>query len=289
MNFHPLFRRAAEIMAWLAIAFGATGCVAMQGNRVALVIGNSAYTSVPALKNPVHDKEDVCAEMSKLGFRTLCHDQVRTRADFEALVTEYVDALKDGSTGFFLYSGHGVQKAGQNYLVPTDAGAVVSGDPLQQLYPLDDLFAKLRRKRSLFTLVVLDACRSDPFAAGAGSEGRRAAFTRTLEVVGQASYGTALINDAPPGTMVLYATASRDTASDGAGRNGPLTKHFLRFVGVRGMTVEDLTKNVIRGVQDETREIFGKEQTPYVYASLRRPFCFAGCFDPTNFRVPPTN
>jgi Caspase domain len=146
-------------------------------------------------------------------------------------------------------------------------------------------------------MVVLDACRTDPFAPpppGSASTknvvdaATRAAFVKSLEVVARASYGTALINDAPVGTIVLYATASKDTAYDGVGGNGPLTKHFLRSVGIRGMTVEDLTKNVISGVQDETKRIFGRPQTPFVYQSFRNTFCFANCvgFDIT--RVPPT-
>ena len=80
-----------------------------------------------------------------------------------------------------------------------------------------------------------------------------------------------------------------DTAYDGVGGNGPLTKHFLRNVKIRGLTVEDLTKNVISGVQDETKQVFGKPQTPFVYQSFRNKFCFAGCFDPGDFTVPPTN
>jgi uncharacterized caspase-like protein len=268
-------------------------------NKVALIIGNSAYTSVSTLTNPAKDATDICSALKRVGFQADCPTQVGTRAEFEAHVKKYVDSLGPNSAGVFYYSGHGVQAAGENYLVPTNARVnSAREDPLPQLYRLSELFDKLRQKPTAFQMVVLDACRTDPFAPPSpGSAGTksvldaasRAAFVESLEVVARASYGTALINDAPVGTIVFYATASKDTAYDGVGGNGPLTKHFLRNVEIRGLTVEDLMKNVISGVQDETKQIFGKPQTPFTYQSFRNKFCFAVCFDPSNFQVPPTN
>jgi uncharacterized caspase-like protein len=302
---HPRSSGAKLSLGWLACLLCALLPMACANNappavrnKVALVIGNSAYTAVLPLANPANDAKDMCDALTRLGFKPLCHTQVRSRAEFEAHVKEYVDELGPGSAGVFYYSGHGVQASGENFLVPTEAGVgSARDDPLPQLYRLSDLFDKLRQKPTAFQMVVLDACRSDPFAPpprGAPGKGvldpaSRAAFVKSLEAVAKASYGTALINDAPVGTIVLYATASKDTAFDGDGRNGPLTKHFLRNVGIRGLNVEDLMKNVISGVQDETKRIFGKEQTPFVYQSFRNKFCFAGCFDPGNFQVPPTN
>lgn len=265
--------------------------------KVALVIGNSAYAVATPLTNPANDAKDMCDALTRLGFKTLCPTDLRTREDFEKHVQAYLDALGPGTQGVFFYSGHGVQAAGENYLVPTDAGLGPKSDaPLAQLYHLGELFDKLRQKPSDFQMVILDACRNDPFAAvPAGGRGvseavtRRAAFARNLQVSARASYGTAAVNDAPPGTIVLFATASKDTAFDGDGRNGPLTKHLLRNIGERGLSVDDLIKKVTVGVESETRRIFGKVQTPYTYQSYHKKFCFAGCLDSKVFQVPATN
>jgi len=285
-------------LAVLCFVFGC-GCSTV-GQGVALVIGNSNYKTVTRLNNPGNDADDVCKALQRLGFKATCPKDVQTAAEFERHVTAFVDELGPQATGLFFYSGHGVQASGENFLVPTDVSVNSAGEnPISQLYPLSHLFAQLARKPEAIKMVVLDACRDDPFApvplvgAGnppAGNVATRSALTkRSLEVVAKASYGTARINDAPAGTIVLYATASKDTAYDGKGRNGPLTKHFLLNVEKRGMSVEELIKKVTSGVQTDTMEIFGKPQTPFVYQSFSRNFCFAGCFDPTNFQVPPAN
>jgi uncharacterized caspase-like protein len=85
--------------------------------------------------------------------------------------------------------------------------------------------------------------------------------------------------------MVLYATASKEAAFDGEGRNGPLTKHLLQHIGTRGLTVEELIKRVTAGVETETLRDFRKRQTPFIYGSFSGRFCFAGC--PGESDVPP--
>jgi uncharacterized caspase-like protein len=297
-GFHPRFGRVLCLLTFLLPLACANNQPSAVKDKIALVIGNSAYTSLSALANPAKDAEDVCGALKRVGFKAECLTQISASLDFEAHVNKFVSSIGPNSAAVFYYSGHGLQAAGQNYLVPT--GAHVNSareDPLPQLYPLSHLFDKLRQKPTAFQMVILDACRTDPFGPqspeiastkSAVSAATRAPFIKSLEVVARATYGTALINDAPVGTIVLYATASRDTAYDGVDGNGPLTKQFLRNVEIRGMTVEDLTKNVISGVQDETKQLFGMPQTPFVYQSFRNTFCFADCigFGPT--RVPPT-
>ena len=87
--------------------------------------------------------------------------------------------------------------------------------------------------------------------------------------------------------MVLYATASKEAAFDGAGRNGPLTRHILQHIGTRGLPVEDFIKRVTMGVETETLRDYRKRQTPYIYGSFSGKFCFAGC--PGDADVPPLN
>ncbi len=263
------------------------------GPRVALVIGNAAYENAPVLVNPAHDAADMCAALRKAGFRTLCHTNVRDRAEFDARVKEYTDQLGPNTVGVFFYAGHGVQAGNANFLIPTRAepGAAAE-DPLRVLYGVDDLFERLRGRPTRFQLVILDACRNDLFedaprpASGRGpGAAPRSRLLRSLETVARAGTGLAAIKDAPPGTMVLYATASKEAAFDGEGRNGPLTRHILEHIGTRGLTVEELIKRVTAGVETETLRDFRKRQTPFIYGSFSGRFCFAGC--PGESDVPP--
>lgn len=264
--------------------------------RVALVIGNAAYQNAPALKNPANDGADMCAALRRVGFRTLCHTDVRDRAGFDALVNDYVGQLGPDTVGVFYYSGHGVQVDSANFLIPTEVQPKsATDDPLRVLYGVDDLFERLRGRPTRLQFVILDACRTDLFApapAPPASAGRgpasaaRSGLLRALQTTAHASSGLAPIKDAPPATMVLYATASKDAAFDGDGRNGPLTKHVLRHIGSAGQPLEEFIKRVTMGVENETERDYRKRQTPYIYGSFSGRFCFAGC--PGETPVPPS-
>jgi uncharacterized caspase-like protein len=275
-----------------SIALCACASAPRQGSeRVALVMGNGAYDNVPALTNPLNDAADMCAALRHVGFKTLCYTNIRDRAEFDARVTEYVDQLRPDSVGLFYYSGHGVQAHGANFMIPTDVQLKsATEDPLQVLYGLDTLFGRLKQRPTRFQFVILDACRTDLFAATQAS-GRGASasvqpdLVRSLVTVAQASNGLAPITDAPPATMVLYATASRDAAFDGEGRNGPLTKYILRHIGTKGLPVEEFIKRVTSDVENETEHDYHKRQTPFIYGSFSGKFCFAGC--PGESTVPP--
>jgi uncharacterized caspase-like protein len=261
--------------------------------RFALVIGNAAYENAPALKNPVNDATDMCAALRRVGFMTTCHLDVRDRAEFDAHLRDYVDQLRPNSVGVFYYSGHGVQAGSANFLIPTRVQPeTATADPLRVLYGVDDLFARLRNAPTRFQLVILDACRTDLFgstpseSAGRGpSSTAPSGLTRALATVAHASSGLAPITDAPPSTIVLYATASKEAAYDGDGRNGPLTKHVLAHIGARGLPIEEFIKRVTYGVENETMRNYHKRQTPFIYGSFSGKFCFAGC--PGEGSVPP--
>lgn len=286
--------------AWLGLALGfltLAGCAGApaKADKVALVIGNARYDNVVPLVNPANDAADMCTALRKLGFKTQCHTDVRDRAEFDAKVKAYVAALDAGAVGVFYYSGHGVQAGHGNYLIPTQVKLKsATDDPTRVLYPVDDLFERIGQRRARFQLVILDACRADLFAPDGHSTGSRSAsaaprstLVRALESVARASNGLAPIKDAPPGTMVLYATASRDLAFDGDGRNGPLTKHILQHIETRGLYVEDFIKRVTAGVEQETLRKYRKRQTPFIYGSFSGKFCFAGCPGDNDVPVPP--
>lgn len=333
------WRKAVAVLsAWAGLGLvllAAGGCSTGAGGtnagpRVALVIGNFAYENAPVLVNPGNDAADMCAELRRLGFRTLCHTNVRDRAAFEAHVQQYLALLGTHGVGVVFYAGHGVQAANASYLVPTRAQPdEAAADPLRVLYGVDDLFDRLRqhqeRTPQRFQLVVLDACRNDLFAddppaapvapgaaavppapsataapttsasrpaAGRGQAPQkpqgpsaRSRLVRALQTQAGAGNGLAPIKDAPPRTIVLYATAAREAAFDGEGRNGPLTKHVLAHIGTRGLLVEDMIKRVTAGVEADTLRDFRKRQTPFTYGSFSGRFCFAGC--PGEADVPP--
>jgi uncharacterized caspase-like protein len=283
--FSALFRGAMfALCAALLVACAGTPA-GRGGARLALVIGNAAYENAPVLSNPINDANDMCATLRGVGFTTLCHTNLRDRAEFDARVRDYVDRLGPNTVGVVYYSGHGVQAGNANFLIPTQVSVkTATEDPLRVLYGLDELFDRLREKHTRFQFVVLDACRTDLFpkdrreAGGRGPvAGTRTPLLRSLETTGRASSGLARIQDAPASTIVLYATASSDAAYDGAGRNGPLTKHVLRHIGTSGLLLDDFINLVTAGVANETDRAYGKRQTPFKYGSFSERFCFAGC------------
>ena len=277
-------------LAWLFAGLASlASCALAPGGaapRVALVIGNAAYENAPALNNPANDAADMCAALKRDGFRTTCLTNLRDRADFDAQVRAYVAQLTPATIGVVFYSGHGVQASGANFLIPTAVEPrSVAEDPLRVLFGLDELFDRLRQKPTRFQLVILDACRTELFAQPPRAVGpaakppSRSMLVRSLEGVPKVGNGLAPIKDAPPATMVLYATASREAAYDGKGRNGPLTKHVLANITTRDLTLRDFIGRVTEGVEAETRRDYGKAMTPFVYGSFSEHFCFAGCFD----------
>lgn len=282
--------------------------------RLALVIGNAAYENARPLNNPVNDAQDMCAALRGLGFVTLCRTNINTRAEFVSLVDEYVSRLGPATVGVVYYAGHGVQVGGANFLVPTrgqPAGA--TPNPVAALYGIDDLFERLRERQARLNIVMLDACRTELFedaarpAAGRGVAAPAAArattpttapaavlaaaaasktpaskapvsrLMRELESIPQAGTGLAAVRDAPPRTVVFYATASKSAAFDGDGRNGPLTKHILKHIGGRGQLLENFFKRVTEGVETDTLREYAKRQSPFTYGSFAGQFCFAGC------------
>lgn len=277
----PLALALALVLALLLVAACSTGSRSA-AQRVALVIGNAAYENATPLANPGNDASDMCAALKAVGFRTLCHTNVRDREEFDLRVQEYIAQLDERTVGVFYYSGHGVQAGNANYLIPTQVQPrSASEDPTRVLYGVHELFARLRQQATGFQLVILDACRTDLFGQRAGPAGRalpaRSALIRSLDTVARASNGLQPILDAPSDTIVLYATASRDTAFDGEGRNGPLTQHILKHIGTRGVFVEEFIKRVTQGVISDTSKSYGKRQTPFNYGSFSGRFCFAGC------------
>ncbi len=226
---------------------------AMEGRRVALVIGNGAYPAAP-LKNPVNDARDMAATLRSLGFEVIARENASLRQMEDAL-DQFWASLKKGGTGLFFFAGHGLQVRGVNYLVPVDARISVEQDVKSLCLDANRVLGRMENAGNGLNLVILDACRNNPFARSWRS----------------ADAGLAKM-DAPTGTLIAYATAPDSVAADGAGRNGVYTSHLLRFMRAPGLKVEDALKQVRIAVLNET----GRKQTPWESSSLVGDFYFAG-------------
>ena len=221
-------------------------------NRVALVIGNSAYRHAPPLANPVNDARDIAAALTATGFTVVAVED----ADYRQLnkaVKDFTRRIKSNGIALVYYSGHGVQVDGENYLIPVDADIEDQDEVRYKSVPLGYLMTKLNAKSAAVNLVVLDACRNNPFADSARGLRR----------------GLAPIN-APSGTLVAYATAPGKVAVDGRGGNSPYTGSLARHIRESGVKIEDTFKKVRYDVNRDT----GGKQIPWESSSLFEDFYF---------------
>jgi formylglycine-generating enzyme required for sulfatase activity len=232
----PLLRAA-----WLAccLLLAAT-CAAQTPARSALVFGNSNYPQAQ-LRNAVNDANDMARLLEGLGFKvTLITDGGRSA--MLAGTETFMRKLGESEQVFVYYSGHGFQFGGQNYLIPTDALSGPQKELQARSIPLAMIMQRLAARRPVFSVVVLDACRENP-ATVAG--------------------GLAAL-DAPPNTLIAFATAPGKMASDGGGKNGLYTGHLLRHLGAPDTGIEDVFKRVRVGVLEES----GGQQMPWENTSL---------------------
>jgi uncharacterized caspase-like protein len=301
-----LVRCAGAIALSLAAAAGAaaqaggaaSAPTVTEASRHALVIGNSRYADVSVLPNVANDLEDMCAALRSLRFRTTCLADVPTRKAFVDAVEAFVASAPPGANTVLYFGGHALQVAGENYLIPTQ---VSSADPrgwLPQFVRLSELFQVAERARAGFQFIVLDACRDDPEAkrvqpaparaasassvaarrAEAGRNVMRSMLATVRSSARFASYGIAAVRDAPRNTLVLFATGAGAYAFDGDGeRNGPLTKHLLMQMRRPQLHIDQVVKNVIQAVGDDTERRYRRRQSPSLYGTFAGEFCFNGC------------
>ncbi|MDT5121954.1 MAG: hypothetical protein QOC96_1436 [Acidobacteriota bacterium] len=228
------------------------GTEKQNGQRVALVIGNSAYTNAPRLKNPVNDATDIADALSRLGFN-VDHGVDLNQKQMKFMIREFGKKLKAGGQGLFYFSGHGVQLRGRNYLIPVDADITSEADVEDQGVDANLVLGLMDEANNGLNVVILDACRNNPFARSFRSAGS----------------GLAQV-DAPTGTLIAYATAPGRVAQDGVGRNGTYTAELLKQMRVPGLAVEEMFKRVRANVRQQT----GGEQVPWEASSLIGDFYF---------------
>jgi uncharacterized caspase-like protein len=205
----PLMKHLHRI-SLVALWLGACALApAAHGQRVVLVIGNAAYDAKP-LRNPVNDAQDVAVELKRAGFTVKSHTNLDRRGLNEA-VHQSTTQPQSAQLALVYYSGHGMQSSGENYLIPTDARINDAKDIRSEGMALRDLLEDLDDAKVRKTVVILDACRDNPYQTRTKS-GKRGLVQ--METAGNA-------------TVVAFATADGQTADDGTGRNGVYTTAFL--------------------------------------------------------------
>ncbi len=221
------------------------------GERIALVIGNSAYKVGP-LRNPVNDARAMTRALRKAGFDVDHREDLNHRQMFEA-TRNFGEKLKPGAVALFYYAGHGLQVRDRNYLIPVEADLKHEDEAPYTSIDASYALEVMNRARTRVNVVILDACRNNPFARSFRSAGR----------------GLAQM-EAPSGTLIAYATAPGRVASDGSGEHGLYTQHLLAHLETPGLPVELLFKRVREGVERETNS----QQVPWESSSLKGEFSF---------------
>lgn len=246
------------ILLSLVVGLGLLSGSVSAESRVALVIGNSNYGSgIGFLRNPENDARLMSKTLRNVGFDVIERRNVNQR-EMRRAIREFgqrLEAAGGQGVGLFYYAGHGVQANGTNYLIPVGSEIRSEADMAIEAVPARGVLAQMEHAGARVNIVVLDACRNNPFARGFRS----------------ANSGLARM-DAPTGSIVAYSTAPGQVASDGQGRNSPYTHALSRAMQAKGAKLEEVFKSVRVSVMDRTNG----QQVPWESSSLTGDFYFAG-------------
>jgi uncharacterized caspase-like protein len=226
---------------------------ASAAKRVALVLGNSAYQNVTRLPNPVNDAAAVAATLKNAGFDIVDSRQDLKVTDMRRALREFADQARDADVAVIYYAGHGIEIEGTNYLIPTDATLERDTDVYDEAFSLDRVLLAIEPARQL-RLVIVDACRDNPFAATM----KRTVGTRSV------SRGLARIEPTSSNTLVAFAAKAGLVALDGNSQNSPYTASLIRHIATPGLDL----RRAFGFIRDEVLKATGNRQEPYVYGSL---------------------
>jgi uncharacterized caspase-like protein len=221
--------------------------------RVALVLGNSAYLNVAQLTNPANDSARIAATLKDAGF-----DVVDSRRDLPAAETrralrDFADRARDADIAVVYYAGHGIEVDGANYLIPVDAKLERDTDVYDEALSLERVLIAIEPAKKL-RLVILDACRDNPFA-------KTMKRTVASRAIGQ---GLAKVEPANPNVLIAYSAKAGSTAADGDGKNSPFTIALANHIATPGLDV----RRAFGFVRDDVLKSTGNKQEPFVYGSL---------------------
>ncbi|MDP3702481.1 MAG: caspase family protein [Hylemonella sp.] len=222
-----------------------------KSGRVALVIGNASYADSP-LKNPVNDARAMAKSLREMGFEVITRENANLQ-QMDNAVREFGRRLEQAHVGLFYFAGHGIQIKGRNFLIPVGADFQHEDEVPYRSMDAGQVLDKMDSAKTRVNLVILDACRNNPF-----HRNFRARRQGLAEM------------EAPAGTLIGFATAPGAVALDGEGSHGVYTQHLLKQMSERGLPVEQVFKRVRVGVSAET----GERQIPWESSSLREEFQF---------------
>ena len=249
----PAAVSAGLLWAFVALFAGAAQAAVLPGAepRHALVIGNATYPSAP-LVNSANDAQAVAQVLQRAGFQVDLRLNASQKQMQEA-VTAFGDRLKGGGAGLFYFAGHGVQIKGRNFLMPVGADIQREDEVPYKAVDVQQVLDKMDTAKNRINMVILDACRDNPFARSARS-----------------SAGGLSQVDAPIGSLIAFATAPGSVASDGKNANGLYTQHLLANIERPGTPIEEVFKRVRLGVRLDSNGM----QVPWESTSLEGDFSF---------------
>lgn len=224
---------------------------AAAAKNYALLIGNSAY-SIGPLDNPANDANDFAKVLRDIGFEVKVLTDQPKESMSQAVRDLGAKLTNNDGIGLFFFAGHGVQVDGENYLLPVGVPIRSEAEVKQHGVPANLVLRYMEDAKNRVNVVVLDACRNNPFVK-----------TRSLKSRGLAPM------DAPSGSLIAFSTAPGTEALDGIGRNGLYTKHLMANAKVPGMTIEQVFKRTREAVEVESEQIAGKRQSPREESSLK--------------------
>jgi hypothetical protein len=223
-----------------------------QQRRIALVIGNANY-AVGKLKTPLNDATDMANALKELGFEVILLKDSSKRQMDDAL-DQFTTRINQGYVGLFYYAGHGMEVEGENYLIPVNAHIKYKKDVEYESMPLGKILGRMEDAGNRINIVILDACRDNPFRK----------FWRS------SSRGLTAPLQAASGTLIAFATAPGKVASDGTGRNGLFTSYLLKYIKTPNMEVDLMLRKVRSDVAQNTNNY----QVPWTSSSLIGEFAF---------------
>lgn len=236
-------------------------------DRIALVVGNSNYSNVGKLVNPVNDANDIESVLKKLNFDvTKVIDA--TLIDIQQAVNTFLQALDEYAVGLFFYAGHGMQIDGKNYIVPVDLNLSDKGKTTVSCYCLNSFLEGVSSYKGKTIICILDACRNNPFAQGRGL-----------------LTGFAPFDNPPKGTIIAYSTSADCTAFDGKYSNGLYTQVLKDAMLIPNLKIEEMFKAVRNSVSEISANHYGEEQLSWEYSSLVGDFYFSVVPQPVNVQI----
>jgi hypothetical protein len=231
--------------------------------RVALVIGNANYEDPRAvLLNPLHDADGVAQALRALGFDVIELRDATKPKMLEGLHT-FDARLQQAKVGLFYYAGHAVQYQGLNYLIPLQTRITNPADLVRETVNALDILRSMRMHQTKLNIMILDACRDNPFKSFKGGERGLAPISPEKEdgIRARSSF------------LLAFATQPGNAAQDGTGQNGTYTKYLLQYIKTPGLSLHDFFNKIGQAVLEETKD----DQEPWVNSSPLPRFCFAGC------------